>query len=266
MAAGQADFMTGNTSAGYALAGFFSILVVLTSIALLVISAVRKKPLKKWALLLGGGVVVFVVIVAATPSGEPPASPNQGEVNKRAAAASPNDAARTVQGPVKGEARSLASSTTSGSTRPAAPSQSAQSPVAPAPAQAPTPAPDVPVKIAASSPVAKASEEAIQEWIRFRSHEKDARGTLTTWRFKCSGVYDDLAGYLDSDEFGTQYRVIVTGPSYHPYSAASYLDKRRFPTVKKNDIILVTGKFKSVTEDSDVVLSAVNVVNEGYAR
>ncbi len=105
--------------------------------------------------------------------------------------------------------------------------------------------------------------EAIKEWKKFRNNEGKYKGTITTWRMQVSNILNgNIFGWLGGF---FSYRVAVIGPNavattYE--SAISFSDK--FPRVKKEDWIVVTGEFRYVSSDSVVTLRPVRVKNEGY--
>jgi biopolymer transport protein ExbB/TolQ len=101
-------------------------------------------------------------------------------------------------------------------------------------------------------------EAAVAQWREFRNHP-ELTGTVTTWRFKVHFVDDDLTGYVS----GFDYPVSVGG-SENTFTYAHAVSHDGFPKVREADWIVVTGKFRRVTESGYVVLQPIKVKNEGF--
>lgn len=102
----------------------------------------------------------------------------------------------------------------------------------------------------------------IDEWVKLRSNEDKYKGRIVTWEFKVSYFTKECPlGYLDRLEHGV---VIFPPKGYYTYQAAMMLGD--VPTVKEDDWIRVTGKFKYISSDGVIVLQAISVKNLGYKK
>jgi tetratricopeptide (TPR) repeat protein len=109
-------------------------------------------------------------------------------------------------------------------------------------------------------------QEAMEEWIMFRKNEEVYKGRVTTWRFKVMYVYPNgnFSGCLNL-EYWPEYQVYVRGPEGEPdYYLATWRSPEKFPRVKEEDWVVVTGEFDYVSSSNEVVLKAIRVKNEGY--
>jgi hypothetical protein len=107
-------------------------------------------------------------------------------------------------------------------------------------------------------------DAANEQWRRFRNG-LEQKGTVTTWEFKVSVMSrGNLFGWLHVDtHYGKlEYPVVVQGDGYSSY--ATLASSGKFPAVREDDWIAVTGEFCRVSEDGEVVLTPVRVTNEGY--
>ena len=113
-----------------------------------------------------------------------------------------------------------------------------------------------------SKPAPKETSEAdkmIKEWVRFRQNEDAYRGTTVTWKFKVSYFSkENPIGYLGGN---SDYCVCVQSAGI-TYQADVMCG--RFPRVKEEDWIVVTGTLAYVSADNVVVLRPTHVENEGY--
>lgn len=109
---------------------------------------------------------------------------------------------------------------------------------------------------------AQVKRSVFDEWKQFRNNEKACKGTVTTWRVKVAYIDygGDLRGYFGP---GSSRPFIICGPEgFLTYQAAELAGE--VPTVHADDWIVVTGRFRYVSSDGAVVLSAIRVKNEGY--
>ena len=115
----------------------------------------------------------------------------------------------------------------------------------------------------------RSEQDAIEEWVSFRSNEEASMGKITTWRFRVSRIYNEpggvffrgFSGYLDDGYKNEVYVVLYVTYQYTSPWASRIKDNLK---LKEKDWVIVTGEFSGISRDNSVIFKPLRIKNEGY--
>ncbi len=123
----------------------------------------------------------------------------------------------------------------------------------------------------------KSPAEAKSEWMTFRQNEKANEGKVVTWkcayrltynfRGSLGAIWNESLFYLENDS--TKTVIVDGGPSsmhfgYYREKTDSKWEQAGKDTIKRDDLVLITGKFRSINDDGQIQLDLIKIKRIGY--